>query len=316
MTLLNKIIDLLNTSPDDDKLYLIEKCSDVAGFFVYNKQLVYMAKNNDLTGSISLKTEYLQLQSNVNIISVENSQNFESGCYNIIEYKVPLNENFPAFESFVKLCLAHVKIQDSKNFVDFFNSLIELFKNEKLEKKQNVFGLFGELSLIYYFLKEYNLNLASYWHISGTYSKYDFSANKMNIEVKTSSSEKDVLIKHSQVFNDDENYLAVSIVENNNSGMTLMELEERLKEFDSIAKDFNFLLNLETEKVKLVTSDYINKKLKLLDINLYDCKNINPFNKIPDNISNLEYRINLSNSQKTRLEDFVRNVRLKIEDII
>ncbi len=34
MTLLNKIIDLLNTSPDDDKLYLIEKCSDVAGFFV------------------------------------------------------------------------------------------------------------------------------------------------------------------------------------------------------------------------------------------------------------------------------------------
>ncbi|MBQ7882520.1 MAG: PD-(D/E)XK motif protein [Treponema sp.] len=310
MNLLNKIIDLLNASPEDDKLYLIEKCSDAAGFFVCNKQLIYLAKNNDLVGSNSLQTEYLKLQSNVSIVSVENFQNFESGFYNLIEYKQPLNENIPAFESFVNLCLTHIKIQDSKNFVDFFNSLIELFKNEKLEKKQNVFGLFGELSVIYYLLKEYNLNIASYWHTAGTYSKYDFSINKKNIEVKTSNSEKNVLIKHSQIFNDDENYLAVSIVENNNSGITLMELEEKLKEFDSIAKDFNFLLNLETEKVKLVTSDYINKKLKLLDINIYDCKNINPFNRIPDNISDVEYRIDLINSKKSSIDDFIRNLDL------
>lgn len=37
MSLLNKITDAINDAPIDNKLYLIEKCSDSAGFFV-NKQ--------------------------------------------------------------------------------------------------------------------------------------------------------------------------------------------------------------------------------------------------------------------------------------
>ena len=49
MSLLNDITDAINTFPEDNKLYLIEKCSDVAGFFSCNKQLVYMAKNNDVS---------------------------------------------------------------------------------------------------------------------------------------------------------------------------------------------------------------------------------------------------------------------------
>ena len=47
MTLLNKITDIIYTSPEDDKLYLIKKCSDIAGLFVCNKKLIYMAKNID-----------------------------------------------------------------------------------------------------------------------------------------------------------------------------------------------------------------------------------------------------------------------------
>ena len=108
MSLLNKITDAINDAPIDNKLYLIEKCSDSAGFFVNNKKLIYMVKNNDSVVKNSLETEYLHLRSNANILSVENLQNFDSGFYNLIEYKISFNENISAFESFINLCLAHI----------------------------------------------------------------------------------------------------------------------------------------------------------------------------------------------------------------
>ena len=46
MTLLNKITNAINDSPIDNKLYLVEKKSDTAGFFVSNKKLIYMAKKH------------------------------------------------------------------------------------------------------------------------------------------------------------------------------------------------------------------------------------------------------------------------------
>lgn len=303
MTLLNKITNAINDSPIDNKLYLVEKKSDTAGFFVSNKKLIYMAKNTETIGKNSLETEYLHFRSNANILAVENLQNFDSGFYNLIEYKVSFNENISAFESFINLCIAHIELMKSKNFVEFFNSLIDLFQNVGKEKKQNILGLFGELSLIYYFYTEFSLNLASYWHTSGSYSKYDFSINKRNIEVKTSNSLKNVLIKHSQLFNGDQNYLAVSVIENNNAGITLKELEEKLKEIDEIASDFNFMVNFETEKSRIDVSDYSNKKLKLISVNMFDCNNINPFEVLPENVSDVEYRIDLLGCDRINNED-------------
>lgn len=303
MTLLNKITDAINASPEDDKLYLIEKCSDIAGFFTCNKKLIYLVKNIEFVGSNSLQTEYLKLQSNANIISVENFQNFDSGFYNLIEYRLPFTENLFVFESFINLCSAHIKLMNSKNFVEFFNSLIDLFQNEEKEKKQNVLGLFGELSIIYYFYTEFNLNLAPYWHTSGSYSKYDFSIRRLNMEVKTSSSLKNISIKHSQIFNDDQNYLAIAIVENNNSGITLKDLELKLRSINTINTDFNFIMNLEVEKVRIKTVDYAERKFKLLDINIYDCNKINPVLQISDSISNLEYKMDLIAFEKINLID-------------
>ena len=303
MTLLNKITDAINVSPIDNKLYLIEKCSDSAGFFVNNKKLIYMVKNNESVVKNSLETEYLHLRSNANILSVENLQNFDSGFYNLIEYKISFNENISAFESFINLCLAHIKLMGSKNFVEFFNSLIDLFQSISKEKNQNILGLFGELSIIYYFYTEYNLNLAPYWHTAGSYSKYDFSINKINIEVKTSNSLKNVLLKHSQIFNDEKNYLALVVVENNNAGITLKDLETKLRDINSISTDFNFIMNLEIEKSRLKAAEYSNKKFKLLNINLYDCKKINPFLQIPECVSNLEYKMDLLCFEKINLLD-------------
>lgn len=158
--------------------------------------------------------------------------------------------------------------------------------------------MFGELSLIYYFYTKFTINLSSYWHTSGTYSKYDFSLQNKNIEVKTSNSVNDVLIKHSQLFNGDSNYLAVPVVENNNSGTSLKKLEEKLKEIDVIASDFNFIVNLEIERSRIDMVEYSNRKFKLLDINIYDCNKINPFETLPENISSMEYRIDLLGCDK------------------
>lgn len=305
MNLLNKIKNAVDASPIDDKLYLIGKYSDKAGLFICNKRLLYIVKNTECIDSNALQTEYLKLQSNTTILSVENFQKFNSGVYNLIEYKLPYDENTLAFEAFLNLCLAHIRLMDSKNFLDFFKSLIDLFKNEKKERKQNIYGLFGELSIIYYFYAKYNINLVPYWHTSGIYSKYDFSFNQKNIEVKTANSIKNVYIKHSQIFNKEQNYLAVALVENNNSGISLKDLEEKLLAIDTIGSNFNFLLSLEAEKARIDISDFSNKKLKLIDVNVYDCEKINPFIKIPENISDIEYRIDLVNY------DQIANERIK-----
>lgn len=298
MTLLNEIINQIKKSPDDNKLYLIEKCSDNAGYFVSNKKFIYMAKNLDRENTSNLQTDYLLFRANVKVVSVENSQNFYSGFYNLIEYKMPYSENLENFESFINLCSAHIRLMNSRKFVEFFKSLINLFQIKSKEKSQNIYGLFGELSVIYDFYKKYNINLAPYWHTEGIYSKYDFSNGNKNFEVKTSSSLKDILIKHSQIFNDDENYLIVALVENNNSGISLKELEKNLLNIESINADFDFIVNLESEKLRISASDYLNKKLKLISVDIFDCKTINPLTNIPKNISEIEYRIDLTGREE------------------
>lgn len=303
MISLNEITKLIDTSPIDDTLYLIDKCSDIAGFFVFNKSIIYMAENLENADSNNLQTEYLVLRSNTKITAVANCQQFNSGYYNLLEYKVSYEQNPDNFKSFINLCFAHIKYMKSQNFIEFFNSMIDLFQLVSKEKEKNIYGLFGELSVINYAYKNFNINLASFWHTASTYSKYDFVMDKINIEVKTSNSLKEVLLKHSQIFNEDNNVLAIAIVENNNSGITLEELIDLLSSYEEIKTNFNFLMNLEIEKQKTSLLDFKTKKLKLIDNIFFDCKNINPFKKLPSNVSNLEYRIDLLLTEKLDNEE-------------
>ena len=67
------------------------------------------------------------------------------------------------------------------------------------------------------------------------------------------------------------------------------------------------MVNFETEKSRIDVSDYSNKKLKLISVNMFDCNNINPFKVLPENVSDVEYRIDLLGCDRINNED-VKNL--------
>ena len=57
--------------------------------------------------------------------------------------------------------------------------------------------------------------------------------------------------------------------------------------------NYNFVLNLEREKGRISPVDANSKKLYVKYIKLYDAASINPFNEIPECVSQLTYKLDL-----------------------
>lgn len=285
----------------DGKFYLVKKLSEMAGFFMTDKKLVYVVKNFEGCNYNQMKSEYLSLCTNVEVHAVENSPQFETGFYNLLEYKIPSEENIDDFEAFVNLCVAHIQYMGSKDFLGFFYSLMNLFQPQKYEKRKNIIGLYGELLFIDYVYTNYDIDISKNWHAtSGSYSKYDFDFNGVNFEVKTTFNISNVLLKHFQIFNSDKNYLIVMLIEENNVGKSLEELINELY-LKGCCRSYKFTLNLETEKKRVSAIDVKQKKFVLKNVFVYDTNAINVFHNIPESITDLQYRIDLS--EKTCLSD-------------
>ena len=304
--LLNKLKNHLQNCCNDGKFYLIDKCSDTAGFFMTDKKLVYAVENFEHCVSNCMKCEYLNLSTNVQFHAVENEPQFKTGFYNVLEYTLPYENNSYDFEAFVNLCVAHIDYMKSRNFLEFFYSLMNLFQPQKEEKKKNIVGLFGELLFIDYMYTNYGIDISKNWHISGAYSKYDFDFSGINFEVKTTFDISNVLLKHFQVFNSDNNYLVVVLIEENNAGKSLEELIDELY-MHGCCRSYQFALNLEAEKKRLSVTDAQQKKFVLRNIFVYDTDAINGLHNIPENIADLQYRIDLSKQDCLHGED-VKNI--------
>lgn len=299
--MLNELKKHLKDCRIDGKFYLIKKLSETAGFFMTDKKLVYIVKNFERRDFNSMKSEYLNLYTNVELRAVENAPQFETNFYNFLEYKIPYEENTDDFETFVNLCVAHVKYMDSRDFLEFFHSLMKLFQPQKEEKRKNIIGLYGELLFIDYVYTNYNIDISKNWHTtSGAYSKYDFDFNDVNFEVKTTFDISNVLLKHFQIFNSDKNYLIVMLIDENNMGKSLEELINELYLKDC-CHSYRFTINLESEKKRVSPIDVKQKKFVLKNVFVYDANEINVFHDIPEIITDLQYRIDLS--KKTCLSD-------------
>ena len=307
------IKNALNTVPKDGAIYLVRKLSENTGFFVTNGHLLYLVYNFENIDHRSLLTDYLLLTTDIEIHSFKNNQTFSSGKYNVLEF-LPTDKGYDEnnLESFVNLCISHTEFMEGKSFVRFFFSLNELFQDPKEQQYKNLVGLYGELSFIKYLCQTTLVDLSDRWHKGGSSDKYDISMGTKNIEVKTTATvDEEVTIKHAQLFNSDQNYLVVICIEESCSGNTLNQLIVSMQEDPHHYNNYNFALNVEREKKRISPVDADNKKFSVKSIEIYNAKEINPFVEIPNCVSDLTYKLDLTEKRqipesdwKNKLDDF------------
>lgn len=303
--IIKDIIQKVRDSQEDNNLYLVEKLSDVAGFFVSNKKLLYIVKNNETHVNLNTKTEYLEMNTNVDILSVKDFQQFRTGKYNILRFINSQSDK--ELESFINLCKAHAEYMNSANFVEFFNSLIDIFQIPNEQSFKNVVGLYGELSTIKYIYDTYKVDITPYWHSDGSSSKYDFSLQNFNLEIKTTSSKhKMIEIKHYQIFNSDSNILCTVSLSNAKQGKTIIELISELNQYKDAFKNINFAINIEKELKRISQNEIENQRFIMTEIDFYNCNEINPFASLPNNIEDLIYKIDLANSKNIDLSNLLK----------
>lgn len=307
--MLSELKEELNNFPQDDLIYLIRKLSSKAGFFVTNNHLLYMVKNSDYEKSKSIDTEYLSLNTNVKIKAFADNQLFESGKYNVLKF-IPTATGYvnSDLETFVNLCSAHAIYMNANNFVKFFYSLINIFQYPVEQSYKNLVGLFGELSVIKYIYERIGLDISVNWHRNGESSCYDFVLKNLNLEVKSSTStDNEIQIKHSQLFNNDNNYLVVVKLENNDSGETINDLIDKLLYSPDYCNNYNFAVNIEKERKRVSLVEAENVLLSVKDIFFFCANDINPFPTIPDEVESLSYKIYLSKSDQIDISSVMEN---------
>lgn len=312
--MLNKIKDSLQICPCDGMIYLVHKLSDISGFFVSQNHLIYMVYNVEGVTHQSLKTEFLQLNTNIEINSIEKNQQFESGRYNALEI-LPIEGVYEdvTLSAFINLCVAHTQFMNASSFVKFFYSLVELFQIPKEQKHINLIGLFGELCFLKYSSQMFGLDLSAAWHLSGCKDKYDISLESYNIEIKTTAStEEQVTIKHSQLFNGKKNFLVAVMLEESNGGVSLNKLLSLLQQHPTHFKSFNFALNIERERKRISPTDAENKKFEIKSIKIYNAQEINPFATMPENVSNVTYVLDLEGLPEVNLIDYYERLKFKM----
>lgn len=296
------ILKLMDEVHGSGGLYLLAPINQVAGFFTSQNNLIYIAQDDTAHSTESVETDYLQLQTHVWITGVKNNQTFHNGFYNLIIYKEIINiENTIAF---INLCETHACHREELNFKDFFYSLITLFQLPKEQSYKNAVGLFGELKLMQFAREKSNIDLSFAWHRNGTYSRYDFSSSGLCLEVKTTSVEEDIVtIKHKQIFVDFPCYLAVITCGQYDSGQTINELILDMQKEKGYFDSINFSINLAKELRRISPNDAQNLRFEVVKIRLFSAPEINPFEEIPDNVTSLTYKLELSDFESLSTHD-------------
>jgi hypothetical protein len=278
---------------DQHVTYLLEALSKHAGFFSTEGKLLYIATDNSNYPSEGTDTEYLCLQTHVRITAVENNPTFEDGYYNIIVFKGSLSDS--NLNSFLDLCTIHAKKAEELEFKEFFYSLIALFQLPTEQQYLNALGLYGELKYMEYVYQKYGKDISINWHKNGSFSRYDFTNGQSCIEIKTTTPTRPTVeLKHKQVFGQTYCVLVVILCEELETGETISEVINRLQSNYGAFNSVNFNINLAKETKRVSPHDLNELRLSLADVLLFDPNEINPFPEIPEEVSQLTYRLDYS----------------------
>lgn len=309
MSNIDSLFDKLYITPRDNTLYLLEKLPCGTGLFASNGNVLYLVLNEECCPSMSIKTEYLNLETNIYVSAFNPSvSTFENGFYNSVELELSDSvESINNFRSFYNLCLSHSTYMNGQDFVNFFDSLVSLFQLPREQQYKNLVGLMGELLFIEYIFNYYGVDLSQFWHTDGSKSRLDFVSPFANLEVKTTTSESmRVLIKHNQLFlNSDMNYLVAVVMDEDNAGRSLDELISVLLNATNYCNSLQFTVNIEKEKRRISPTDLINKRFSLKGICLYRAKDINPFVTIPNYVEKLSYNMELTSLPNKQFSDIL-----------
>ena len=290
-----KLKSQIESITDISSIYLIESITEFAGFFANNTKLLYIAKDVYEYQYEGIETDYLKLQTHVRISSVKNHQTFSDGYYNIIIYNGNLNDS--NIVSFIQLCTIHAKNYNDLNFKDFFYSLIALFQLPIEQAFKNVVGLYGELKFMQYVKKRKNIDISNSWHRSGPFSKYDFSNGDISIEIKTTLNDNtNISIKHQQIFEDNSCTLVVICCDQYENGETIEELICEMYSDPIAFKGMNFSINLAKELKRVSVNDVKELRFRMRKLHFFETNKINPFQFVPDVVSELNYKLDLSES--------------------
>lgn len=302
MNELNTII--ANSKFDSNKLYLLEKVGQKFGFFYSNNTVYFGTKSSDL-GLSSLSTNYLELDFNITINSIITNQTFESGKYDLLKFKGDLNTSL--FDIFYSLCKKYCSDDNGMSLFDFFNTIRNLFEKTKDNDFRNCIGILGELYLIKYLFTNYKTNIADAYHLAGSNSKFDFSFDTFNIEVKaTSKIEKIFLLKHSQIFNNQHNYICVINFIETGTDLSINKLLNYFNNEDSFKNNLRFQTAILTEINKIKNPNELDKGFSLQDISIFDTRKLPSLDNIPSNISEIEYKYNFSGEQPDSFENIFK----------
>lgn len=294
---IERLLSKIRSVPKDNTLYLLEKFPCETGLFASNGNVLYMVRNDELCSSMSVKTDFLNLDTNI-FVSAFNQfvSSFENGYYNSVELELYESSDTEAnLSAFVNLCLAHSTYMRGKGFMSFFDSLVSLFQLPREQQYKNLIGLMGELLLVEHVYQNFKEDLSPYWHNEGSSSRLDFTCPYANFEVKTTTADSlSFTIKHNQLFvNSENNFLIAVAIEENNTGRTLEELITELLQDPIICNDMSFSINIEKEKRRISPTEIKSRRFVLKKIGVYHAPEINPFNIIPDYVEDLSYRLNL-----------------------
>lgn len=301
------LINILNTYPSDDSVYLVEKLNENTGFFVKNKKCLYLSIGNEIKNS-AIKTEYLNLFTNVFVSPISEYAQFKEGNYNILEFNRDVSDEL--FETFINLCRVHADNLKDVSFNDFFYALVNLFQIPPEQKYKNLIGFYGELQFIKYCINK-GINVAEFWHKNSfSYSKYDFIFNNFNIEIKTIiTEEKIVKIKHNQIFNSDKNFLVVIQLEKSNAGSSLNDLLDIFKRNDLLKNNYEFWIKVEQEKNRISKTSSIEEKFSFRDISVYFNNDINPMQEISELLTEIQYNYDLTSIKEYGIDKLIGHIK-------
>lgn len=299
---IDEIVSTFKQVPADPSLYLIFALSDCTGVFADNGSLAYLVQNGEGLAFECIETEYLSLKTNVHIHAVKNAQTFKDDYYNLIVFKGSVED--PNLEAFLKLCTLHSNNLNELRFKDFFYSLISLFQLPAEQQFKNALGLYGELKFMQYIWTSLKKDVSAYWHKSGSLSRFDFTLNETNFEVKCPlSSELTVAIKHSQLFGDHICYLVVVRCEKTDDGETIHDIIAQLCEIENAFKNLNYSINLQKELKRISKVDVETIHFKVLGIDIFDTATLNPFPDLPSRVNGLKYLLDVSDEPTVSLQE-------------
>lgn len=304
---ITQVINSINEF-EENKLYFLYKINDCSGFLYGNGKVYFINKSTDSIEK-KINTQFLLMSTNVFLDTVERNPSFKRGYYDMLLYKGEIKDEY--FKSFIELCCMYIKSNSSITFTEFFNSLLEIFETTNETNFLNAIGLFGELSFIKYIYEKYQILLCNQWHNNlGSIDKYDFSFEHFNIEVKTTLKDGMCFnIKHSQIFNNKNNYIAVINITNDNSGQSLSDIYDYFKNNSIFSNNFPFMMNLEKEKHKVNSDIFENHKFELVRVKFFNSKEIATITNIPSCIHSVSYMYDFSEKDSISFENIINLIK-------